>query len=87
MRALVIEGPGGIQLRDVPEPEREEGEALIETRLAGVCNTDLELVKGYMDFRGIPGHEFVGTVRDGPGRIKGRRVVGENVSACHWITW
>jgi threonine dehydrogenase-like Zn-dependent dehydrogenase len=50
--------------------------------LAGVCNTDLELVKGYMRFRGILGHEFVGTVVEGPPVWRGRRVVGEINFAC-----
>jgi len=82
MRALVIEGPGAIHLRDAPEPELASGEALVSTSLAGICNTDLELVKGYMSFTGIPGHEAVGTVVDGPSRLKGRRVVGEINAAC-----
>jgi len=46
--------------------------------LAGICGTDLELARGYMDFRGVPGHEFVGIVEQAPeDRLLGRRVVGE----------
>lgn len=82
MRALFIDGPGAIHLRDVPEPTWPSGEALVAVRLAGICNTDLELAKGYMGFIGIPGHEFVGMVMDGPERLKGRRVVGEINAAC-----
>ncbi len=51
---------------------------------AGVCNTDLELVKGYMNFTGVPGHEFVGVVEQAVGRedLIGRRVAGEINAAC-----
>jgi threonine dehydrogenase-like Zn-dependent dehydrogenase len=61
--------------------------ALVRVDLAGVCNTDLELVKGYMAFRGVLGHEFVGTVAEGPGSWPGKRVVGEinfGCGACNW---
>jgi threonine dehydrogenase-like Zn-dependent dehydrogenase len=54
----------------------------VRVSLAGICSTDLELVKGYMDFRGILGHEFVGTVSDGPAEWRGQRVVGEINFAC-----
>ena len=40
--------------------------ALIKVHLAGVCSTDLQILKGYMGFTGVPGHEFVGSVVDGP---------------------
>jgi threonine dehydrogenase-like Zn-dependent dehydrogenase len=65
-------------------PEPPPGEALIRVNVAGVCNTDLELVKGYRQFRGIPGHEFVGVVERAPGAEawEGRRVVGEISAAC-----
>lgn len=63
---------------DYPDPERRGGEALVRVLLAGICGTDLELLAGYHDFRGIPGHEFVGLVEecDDP-RWLGKRVVGE----------
>ena len=53
-------------------------------RVGGICNTDLELLKGYMQFRGVPGHEFVGTVERAPGaeEWEGCRVVGEINAAC-----
>jgi threonine dehydrogenase-like Zn-dependent dehydrogenase len=51
-------------------------------RLAGICNTDLELTKGYMSFRGVLGHEFVGTVEDGPPEWRHQRVVGEINFGC-----
>ena len=60
MKALWLEN-NQLDLREVPEPARS-GEALIRIRVAGICSTDLELVKGYYPFTGIPGHEFVGEV-------------------------
>jgi len=68
-----------------------EGEALIRVLLAGICNTDLEITRGYMAFQGVPGHEFVGiaeAVHEGPGAtpltyLIGKRVVGEINAACH----
>ena len=56
--------------------------ARVRVHLAGVCNTDLELVKGYMGFQGVLGHEFVGSVVDGPNNWRGKRVVGEINFAC-----
>ena len=82
MRALLIEGPNQLRLADVPEPPLPVGECRVAVRLAGVCRTDLELLKGYMGFRGIPGHEFVGVVTEGPERLIGRRVVGEINVPC-----
>jgi threonine dehydrogenase-like Zn-dependent dehydrogenase len=66
-----------------PDPEPAEGEALIRVILAGICRTDLELARGYMDFHGIPGHEFVGEVTWSPEpRWVGKRVVGEINCGC-----
>jgi threonine dehydrogenase-like Zn-dependent dehydrogenase len=56
--------------------------ALVKVHLAGVCSTDLQILKGYMGFTGVPGHEFVGSVIDGPSGLKGRRVVGEINFGC-----
>ncbi len=56
-------------------PVPQEGEALVKILMAGVCNTDIELTKGYMGFSGIPGHEFVGLYNN-------QRVVGEINCAC-----
>jgi threonine dehydrogenase-like Zn-dependent dehydrogenase len=83
MRALLLDHE--IHLSDdYPAPEPPPGEALIRVRLAGVCNTDLELVRGYMAFEGVPGHEFVGVVERAPGAEpwEGRRVVGDINAAC-----
>jgi threonine dehydrogenase-like Zn-dependent dehydrogenase len=83
MRALWLES-GRLELRDVPRPEPPPGEALVRVRRAGVCGTDLELVRGYYPFAGVPGHEFVGEVVAAPGarEWEGRRVVGEINAAC-----
>ncbi len=67
---------------DVRLPDPPPGEARIRVVLAGICNTDLELLKGYYPYAGIPGHEFVGVVEEGPGGLSGRRVVGEINAAC-----
>ena len=83
MQALLLDEK--LQLvEDHPIPKPPSGEALIRVGLAGICNTDLELVKGYMQFQGIPGHEFVGVVERAPGaeEWEGRRVVGEINAAC-----
>ena len=87
MQALVLTA-AGLELqtdRSVPSPR--DGEALIAVQLAGVCATDIELTRGYKGgFRGILGHEFVGTVAAAPGAEEwvGRRVVGEiNVGCGH----
>lgn len=74
---------GVLELRDdLPVPRPSEGEARIAVRTAGICNTDLEMVRGYRPFAGVPGHEFVGVVEEGPAALAGRRVVGEINAAC-----
>lgn len=55
---------GGVRVIDAPDPRPQPGEALIRVLLAGICGTDLELARGYMDFTGTPGHEFVGLVEE-----------------------
>ena len=56
--------------------------ALVKVHLAGICSTDLQIFKGYMDFRGVPGHEFVGSVVEGTLELIKKRVVGEINFAC-----
>lgn len=78
-------GDEGLRLRhDLPRPRPGTGEARIRLLLAGVCATDLELVKGYAGFRGVLGHEFVGVVEEAPEAPEwvGRRVVGSINLAC-----
>jgi threonine dehydrogenase-like Zn-dependent dehydrogenase len=65
-----------------PLPKIDAAAALIRVRLAGICSTDLQILKGYMGFRGVPGHEFVGEAQEGPSGLVGRRVVGEINFAC-----
>lgn len=60
---------------DLPLPVPRDGEALVRVRLAGICNTDLELTRGYYPYAGVPGHEFVG-------ELDGKRVVGEINASC-----
>jgi threonine dehydrogenase-like Zn-dependent dehydrogenase len=82
MRALRV-GAGVAALADVALPDAA-GEALVRVTLSGICNTDLELVRGYAGFRGTIGHEFVGVVEDpGGGPLaRGDRVVGEINAGC-----
>lgn len=82
MRALRV-GDGPPALVDLPAPV-PRGEALVRVTLSGICNTDLELARGYAGFRGTIGHEFVGVVDD-PGDgplLRGQRVVGEINAGC-----
>jgi threonine dehydrogenase-like Zn-dependent dehydrogenase len=84
MQALWLEGGRLAYRPDQPPPSPGPGEALVRVLLAGVCNTDLEMVKGYYPFTGIPGHEFVGRVEAAPSAPEwvGRRVVGEINVVC-----
>ncbi len=81
MLAIVAEN-GKPHLRQAPEPSPAEGEALIAVRLAGICSTDLEIVKGYGQYSGIVGHEFVGIVAAGSKALANQRVVGEINCVC-----
>jgi alcohol dehydrogenase len=82
MEALLFDGTLRLA-RDYPAPALVPGEALVRPQLAGICNTDLEITRGYMDFRGVLGHEFVGTVVACEQEAwVGRRVVGEINAAC-----
>lgn len=82
MKALVFEED--LRLTDGHPVPIREGEAVIRVTRAGICNTDLEITRGYMGFRGVLGHEFVGVVESAPsGGWNGRRVVGEiNCGRC-----
>jgi alcohol dehydrogenase len=81
MRALVLDG-GSARVADLPSAPLPPGEARVRVLLAGICATDLELRRGYLGFRGVPGHEFVGEVIEGPAEWRGARVVGEINAAC-----
>jgi alcohol dehydrogenase len=82
MQALLFDGSLRLDT-DYPAPQLTPGEALIRPHLTGICNTDIEITHGYMDFTGVLGHEFVGTVvASAEGDWVGRRVVGEINAAC-----
>jgi threonine dehydrogenase-like Zn-dependent dehydrogenase len=82
MRALRV-GDRGTELAELPVPAAT-GEALVRVTLSGICNTDIEIARGYAGFRGTIGHEFVGVVEDpGGGALpRGTRVVGEINAGC-----
>ena len=79
MRAIVFNG-AHLRLEDRPEPRPLQGEVLVRVLRAGVCETDLQIVKGYHGFRGVLGHEFVGVALSGS--FANRRVVGEINCSC-----
>ena len=82
MKAVWLED-NQISLRDIPQP-RKRDEALIRIRKAGICSTDLELVKGYYPYTGVLGHEFVGEVVEADDDSwLGQRVVGEINVVCN----
>src|SRR5215475_13419225 len=82
MLAVHLEN-GRVEIRDVPRPSRPEGFAILRLLAAGICNTDLELQRGYYGFSGTPGHEFVAEVleSDTPDLID-KWVVGDINVAC-----
>ena len=80
MRAIVLEGDRVSLDSDRATPRPLDGEVLVRVLRAGVCETDLQLVRGYMGFNGVLGHEFVGVPEEGP--YAGRRVVGEINCNC-----
>ena len=84
MRGLWLETQALRLREDIPLPVPPSDEALVRVHLAGICNTDLELVRGYYPFEGVPGHEFVGSVVEAASAPEwvGRRVAGEINAAC-----
>ena len=82
MKALWLSG-GRLRLReDVETAATAVREARVRVLTAGICGTDLALVDGLYPFEGVPGHEFVGIVEDGPYALMGKRVVGEINAGC-----
>ncbi len=85
MKAVVFDD--GLKLdNNYAKPVPQKGEALIKVSMAGICNTDYEITKGYMGYVGVLGHEFVGVVEDVNGENKslvGKRVVAEISYGCH----
>ena len=81
MKALRVEKKG-VAVREVEKPELED-EALVRVIVSGICNTDLEIARGYAGFLGTIGHEFVGVVEQSPdATLVGQRVVGEINAGC-----
>ena len=81
MKALRVEKKG-LAVREVEMPQRED-EALVRVIVSGICNTDLEIARGYAGFLGTIGHEFVGVVEQSPdATLVGQRVVGEINAGC-----
>ena len=86
MKALRFDGTLRV-IGDAPLPRRA-GEALVQVVSAGICGTDLEIVKGYAGFHGTLGHEFVGRIAEAPdASLIGRRVVGEINAGCEKCDW
>lgn len=82
VRALVLTESGPRAITDHPEPA-DDGEVIVRLSVAGVCATDLELIRGYMGFTGVLGHEWVGVVEHHPDPAwVGRRVVGDINCPC-----
>jgi threonine dehydrogenase-like Zn-dependent dehydrogenase len=81
MRALYWDGRELCLLPSFATPT-DKSTGLIKVHLAGICATDLQIFAGYMGFTGIPGHEFVGSVEQGPDELIGKRVVGEINFGC-----
>ena len=86
MKAVVFNDKEGLVLKtDYPKPIPQKGEALIKVSMAGICNTDAEIIKGYMGYSGVLGHEFVGIVEEVNGADQswvGKRVVAEISYGC-----
>jgi threonine dehydrogenase-like Zn-dependent dehydrogenase len=81
MLALRVENQQ-LNVREIEKPHRPD-EALVRVILSGICNTDLEIARGYAGFNGTIGHEFVGVVESSPdGELVGQRVVGEINAGC-----
>jgi len=87
MLAVHLEN-GVVSMRDVPLPARPPGFALLRLIAGGICNTDLELQRGYYGFTGTPGHEFVAEVVEADtAALAGKRVAGEINLACTHCDW
>jgi threonine dehydrogenase-like Zn-dependent dehydrogenase len=80
MLAVSLDQNGVTLKADYPLPQRGNDEVLVRVLRAGICETDLQLIRGYMGFQGVLGHEFVGVATEG--LFAGRRVVGEINCSC-----
>ncbi|MBD2251233.1 MDR/zinc-dependent alcohol dehydrogenase-like family protein [Nostoc parmelioides] len=82
MKGIWLENNQLQLLTNIPIPEPPPEDALVRVLRAGICNTDLELLRGYYPYTGILGHEFVGVVEQGPEHLINQRVVGEINAVC-----
>ncbi len=85
MQAILVDSNSSPPVRfdaTYPTPQAGPDEVRIRVHLAGICATDLEIARGYMQFAGVPGHEFVGTVVDDGSPLRGKRVVAEINCVC-----
>ncbi len=81
MKALYFDGKSIAMNADYPKPK--PGETLVKVTMSGICGTDLEILKGYMSYSGVLGHEFVGIVEDSKNKdLIGKRIVGEINAGC-----
>ncbi len=80
MKALIYDG--GLKMAEIEKPSAREGYALIKILYSSICNTDIELIKGYMGFKGVLGHEFAGEVINQESGFYGKKVAGEINCAC-----
>ncbi len=87
MKAVIFDN--GLKFdKNYPMPEPKQGEALIKVDTIGICNTDYEITKGYMGYKGILGHEFTGVVEKATNKnLIGKRVVGEINCGCGECDW
>ena len=93
MRAVVFDAPNEVAYREVPEPTVAAGEVLVQSHVAGLCRTDIEMMTGvftdprWVRFPLIPGHEWAGTVAAVGAGVDsvavGDRVVSEGFIVCH----
>jgi threonine dehydrogenase-like Zn-dependent dehydrogenase len=82
MKAICWDGDAVTLDSSYSPPVSGQDTAIVKVHLAGICSTDLQIFKGYMKFRGVPGHEFVGSVSQGPKEWLDKRVVGEINFGC-----
>lgn len=82
MNGIYFDGQEALFRNDLQTPTPKKSEVLVRVKTAGVCKTDLEILKGYMGFTGVLGHEFVGVVEKGPAQLLDKRVVAEINNNC-----
>ena len=74
-------------VQQFPDPVADDTTAVVQLTRMGICDTDLQILRGYMGFMGVPGHEFVGVVSQGPDAWLGKRVVADINFACQSCDW